>query len=180
LLAESGFELDQYGRVHRASSRGESLYAIVEGTPIALSEFARESLDWLPFGKDRLLYTSSWRDDNLPDHSILFETIRRGSGISADLDQMPGVLFNSTKGPATHYEERPINDVAEEAIAMWLLALMLEWTWTGFAVVSGCQDVIHIGDGYLMFNSVEKSRLTDAEELVTRYGLKSQAEFPWR
>lgn len=95
------------------------------------------------------------------------------------LTDAPGHLFESTKLADTHYDDRPEIDLDEEATAMWLMALMLDWTWEGFALVEGCKDVVTLGDGFLKFETEDLGRLAAAKVLVDRWGLKWRTDFPW-
>ena len=155
------------------------MYVVIEGRKFALSEFCRDALDWLPAGRERLLVTSAWSNYPL-DRRRIFETIRRGCGELDDLTAAPGHLFAATKNADTWYDDRPALDVDEEAIAMWLMALMLEWTWEGFVVVQGCHDVIFLGDGFVRFESADAGRMAEAESFLASWGLTSRTEFPWK
>jgi hypothetical protein len=133
----------------------------------------------MPAGRERLLIVSEW-SNYPPDWLHIFETIRRGCGVSRSLSDAPGHLFIATKDSTTHYADRPSIDVEEEAVAMWLMGLMLEWTWSGYAVVKGCRDAVWLGDGFVGFLSPDPARLDVANALIAERGLKSSDIFPWR
>jgi len=133
----------------------------------------------MPVGRERLLIVSKWWNYP-PDQFTIFETIRKGCGVSVPLSEAPGHLFISTKESGTWYDDRPQIDVEEESVAMWLMGLMLKWTWQGYALVKGCQDAVWLGDGYVGFLSGDPARLDEAKSLVAELGLKSTDTFPWQ
>ena len=96
-----------------------SVIAVIERQELVLSEFCRECADWLPAGRERLLFVDGW-DDHPPDRRVNFESIRRGFGAPLSLPEAPGHLFSSTKSDDTSYDDRPPSDLGEEAAAMWL------------------------------------------------------------
>jgi hypothetical protein len=151
---------------------------VIDGVKLNLPELSRRLLDWMPAGRDRLLIISNW-SDYPPDHLHIFETIRKGCGVLQPLAGAPGHLFVSTKTDATDYDDRPLVDVEEESVAMWLMGLMLKWTWEGYAVVKGCADAVWLGDGFIRFFSADGNRLDAANDLVAEYGLRPRDTFPW-
>ena len=153
------------------------LFVVTENARISLAEFCREALDWLPIGRERLVLVTGW-SGYTPDHLIVFNALRKGAGLVAPLEAAPGQLFTSTKS-SFDYEDRPEADVIEEAMAMWLMALMQEWTWDGYALVHGSSDVVTLGGGLMTFESAEPARMAEAETLIARFGLKSRTTFPW-
>ncbi len=174
LTLDSQLMLEQH---HEALAQ-RPLFVVTDRFEKSLPELCRQCLDWLPAGRERMLLTSGW-SPYPPDHLQIFEMIRTGCGFPQSLGATPGHLFLSTKQAGTHYEDRPAIDVSEESIAMWLMGLMQEWTWEGYAFVQGCRDVIVLGDGYLRFLSIDFARLDEAEALVGEWGLKARATFPW-
>ncbi len=179
-LAPSGLILDEYVRLQAVEGNlYPPLYVVTENYGGSLSELSRELLDWLPVGRERLLIVSDW-SNYPPDHLAIFETIRRGCGVAQLLADAPGHLFISTKDSTTHYEDRPSIDVEEESVAMWLMRLMLEWTWTGYAVVKECRDAVWLCDDFVGFLSADPARLDVANALIAGRGLKSSNRFPWQ
>jgi hypothetical protein len=180
-LAPSGLVLDQYLRVGELAggTQRPPRYYVIDGVKLPLPDFSRRLLDWMPAGRERLLIVSDW-SHYPPDHPHIFETIRKGSGVSQRLAEAPGHVFASTKTDATDYDDRPLIDVEEESVAMWLMSLMLEWTWEGYAVVKGCGDVVWLGDGFIQFFSADRARLDAANDLVAAYGLRPRDTFPWQ
>jgi hypothetical protein len=179
-LAPSGLILDEYHRLQAVEGNlYPPLYVVTQKYGGSLPELSRELLDWMPVGRERLLIVSDWWNYP-PDKSAIFETIRRGCGVSQSLSDAPGHLFISTKDSATHYEDRPSIDVEEEAVAMWLMGMMLEWTWNGYAVVKGCRDAVWLGDDFVGFLSADAARLEAANSLIAERGLKSSNRFPWQ
>src|SRR5579863_3584204 len=180
-LAPSGLVLDQNLRVEEPDEgmQRPPRYYVIPGVKLNLPDLSRRLLDWMPAGRERLLIVSDWWDYP-PDQLHIFETIRKGSGVPQRLAEAPGHVFASTKTDATDYDNRPLVDVEEESIAMWLMSLMLEWTWEGYAVVKGCGDVVWLGDGFVRFFSADGARLDAANNLVAEYGLKPRDDFPWQ
>ncbi len=41
---------------------------------------------------------------------------------------------------------------------MWLMGLMLKWTWQGYAIVKDCGDAVYLGDGFVVFLSTDPAR----------------------
>ena len=82
-LAPAGLVLDEK-RWLKEPEQAASLpaqYVVVERTHVALAEFSRRLLDWLPAGRERLLIVSDW-SGYPPDQRHIFETIRKGCGIA--------------------------------------------------------------------------------------------------
>lgn len=174
-----GLFLDANLALVRPQARAaQRLYAVTESKGLRISEFCREALDWLPVGQERLLIVSGW-SAYPPDQLRIFETIRRGCGVSDSLESAPGHLFASTKRPNTDYDDRLDLDVDEETTAMWLMGLMLDWAWEGYAVVRGCSDGIFLGDGFICFDSLEPARIAEASALLRHWELTPQTDFPW-
>lgn len=132
----------------------------------------------MPAGRERLLIVSSWHPYP-PDQVQIFETIRKGCGASHALRDTPGHLFLSTKDDATWYDDRPSIDVQEESVAMWLMGLMLEWAWEGYAFVKGCREIVRLGDGFVEFLGGDPARRDAAISLLGEFGLKPRDTFPW-
>lgn len=155
-----------------------SLYVITDHYPSSYPELCRRILDWLPAGRDRLLVVGNWVDYP-QDHRLIFEAIRNISEETESLALAPGHLFTSTKDESTWYDDRLTIDVVEEAIAMWLTALMLQWEWNGTAFVQDCQDAVYFGDGYIEFVSLDDRRLDQAKALAQEHRVATTATFPW-
>ncbi len=65
----------------------------------------------MPAGRERLLIVSVW-SHYPPDKLHIFETIRKGCGVSQSLAEAPGHLFVSTKeDEATSYDDRQLIDI---------------------------------------------------------------------
>ena len=179
-IASAGLRLDDnlWIRTPEEEVSPPPYYVVIKGFNLNLSEFSRRLFDWMPVGRERLLIVSNW-SSYPPDQKYLFETIRRGCGISQTLEEAPGHLFVSTKTEATWYDDRPLIDVEEESLAMWLMALMLEWTWDAYALVEGCRDAVRLGDEFVEFLTTDPERREAANSLIGQFGLTSRDTFPW-
>lgn len=100
--------------------------------------------------------------------------------MTAPLAETPGHLFISTKDESTHYDDRPEIDVKEESIAMWMAALMLEWTWEGYLMAKDSPSFVRLGDGFIEFVTNDDERLAAANSIIGDFGLKSRTTFPWQ
>jgi hypothetical protein len=177
-LARVNLNLDEYDRLEWPHDAHPGLYVVTAKSSMASSYLCGQSLDWLPVGRERLLLATKW-DTYPPDKLIVFDAIRKGAGANEKLFREPGHLFPSTKSNDTCYDDRSEADVQNESIAMWLMGLMLEWTWEGLVAVEGCADVICLGDDFLHFLSIDQNRIEEARKLVEPWGLPVRTTFPW-
>ena len=170
--------IDQHRRAVAPYTTPIEVYALADDPKLNCPHIVREAMDWLPVGRQRLMFIAGG-ESPWPDEKIVFEAIRRGCGATSDLTIAPGHLFDSSKGDRTHYEDRPVLDVSEESVAMWLGGLAVEWTWPGFIAVKECPEYIDLGDGYLRFISPTLSRLQAASAMCVRLGMRTLDRFPW-
>jgi len=91
----------------------------------------------------------------------------------------PGHVFSASKEQGADYDERPALDVAEESIAMWMMGLMLEWTWEGYATVAGCADAIWLGDGFVRLLASDAGSQARAVAMMQESRLKYAVKYPW-
>ena len=179
-LAPGGLRLDADLALLDAGqwARFPERYYLIDRPDLDLPEFSRQLLDWLPVGRERLLMVSRWSADP-PDHPHVFNAIRAGAGADQPLRAAPGHIFAASKEDGADYDERPALDVAEESIAMWLMGLMLEWTWEGYATVAGCADALWLGDGFVRFLASDARSHAAALAMMRESNLKYAVKYPW-
>jgi len=179
-LAPSGLRLGADRRLADEGAWAEfpARYYLIDRPDLDLPDFSRQMLDWLPMGRERLLFVTEWAGYP-PDQAHIFQTIRAGAGATRSLAVAPGHIFSATKAPGTDYDERPALDVAEESVAMWLMGLMLEWTWEGYVAAAGCADAIWLGDGFVRFLPSDARSNAAALGMMAESSLRYAVKFPW-
>ena len=177
-FSRQSLTFDKHGRLEWPYDAHPGLYVLTSNFSRDWPGIGRELFDWLPVGRDRLLLVTNWQTYP-PDRWVIFDAIRKGAGALQNLTLEPAHLFPSTKLSGTWYDDRPEADVQHESIAMWLMGLMLDWAWEGYAAVDSCSDVIGLGDGFIHFLSMDQQRMEQARELARPWKLPMQTTFPW-
>ncbi|MGH6779299.1 MAG: hypothetical protein ACRECL_15035 [Bradyrhizobium sp.] len=128
--------------------------------------FASWLARWLPKGHDRVLWLKHWMTYP-PDHTILFERLRRGCGESRPLGESPGHLF----GPPSlsSFEERTLFEIEEDVVLAAMILFVIHFDWDVYILADNCDDYVYLSDGYVSFSSPDQSKISELSSQLNNF-----------
>jgi hypothetical protein len=137
--------------------------------PPMLANFLERVVDWLPRGKERLLWLSDWT--TYPPHSYrFFESVWTAFGGSGPVIETAGCLFKPDHGDVNQeFSEEP-----ESFTLIGLSLLVVNFDWRACIVTQDGDGAsrIDFGDECMSFSTSESIKLEEARALLDQFNLK--------
>jgi hypothetical protein len=136
--------------------------------PPDLPHFADGLNRWHPPNVRRLLWVDS-AEVTVPSCHPLFMAARAGMGDGRSLFEAPGQCFEAF--PYDEWDQMAVSpeQVHETGLLVGLVMLMMIGTWDGWLVAAGSADAVEFWEGNLFFYSDSKSRLAEAEAVLSKF-----------
>ena len=133
--------------------------------------FSDQLVDWLPNGRERMLWLRSWETYPV-NQTIFFERVRRGSNENRHIIEAPGHLFESSTHDREDYDNRTAYEHEENAIIAGLLILVVCFNWDAYLVAQGREDYVRIQDNGIMLCSPNDSKIEEASAIARKFNQK--------
>src|SRR5260370_27035278 len=105
--------------------------------------FLDQLVDWLPNGRERMLWLTSWETYPV-NQTIFFERVRRGCNENRHIIETPGHLFESSTHDREDYDNRTAYEHEENAIMAGLLLLVVCFNLVAGLVAQGRERYVMI------------------------------------
>lgn len=135
--------------------------------------FLDQLVDWLPNGRERMLWLRSWETYPV-NQTIFFERVRRGCNENRHIIEAPGHLFESSTHDRKDYDNRTAHEHEENAIIAGLLMLVVCFNWDAYLVAQGREDYVRIQDNGIMLCSPNDSKIEEASAMARKFNQKSR------
>jgi hypothetical protein len=134
-----------------------------------LARFADALNRWLPTNRGRLLWVEHWHDD-YPNTYEAFMAVRRGTGESRSLSDVPGHCFDAH--PYHDWDQLEISGPHRRDVSLLagLMLMLMDNEWDGWLIANGEIDRIEFWEGNVFFHSSDKSRIDEAIRLMEQFG----------
>lgn len=125
---------------------------------LPLNYFAEALVDWLPQESDRFIWLSDW--ETYPrSQSCIFERIRGSYGETKPIIESPGHVFAE-------------NNETERGLYAGLLFLVMAFDWSGYFLVKGHIDRMHMFDTLIGLTCSLPDKATEVREIADKFKLR--------
>jgi hypothetical protein len=130
--------------------------------------FSDQLVEWLPIGRDRMLWLNNW-ETYPPSQTIFFEKVRRGCNENRHIIEAPGHLFEQSTHGKADYERRTVHEHEETATMAGLLLLLVCFNWDGYLLGERGEHYIMIRDNGIVICSSRDSKIKEACTLAKKF-----------
>ena len=117
-----------------------------------------------------MLWLKKW--ETYPSNEIIFvETVRIGCGESRHIVDAPGHIFEIGEFDGRNYESGMLQDNPKNAVLSGFILLIMCFDWDVYILSKSSLDYIYLGDQRILFSSINKDKIQEAETLLHKFNL---------